>query len=125
MHSPRQTKKDGRAGILHGLPADLPHRRDTPRSHRRGCTFHGGGLVTDKPDSPYLLIPEMKAEVLCCVADNDDERDPAANDKLKEAFAAAHLKATMVYDGCNHGWTVRGSQVYNEAGGSPPGRKTS
>jgi len=21
-----------------------------------------------------------------------------------------------VYEGCNHGWTVRGSQVYNEAG---------
>ena len=40
-----------------------------------------------------------------------------AKDKLKEAFAAAHLKATVeVYEGCNHGWTVRGSQVYNEAG---------
>jgi carboxymethylenebutenolidase len=55
--------------------------------------------------------------VLCAVADNDDKRDPAAKDKLKEAFAAAHLKATVeVYEGCNHGWTVRGSQSYNEAG---------
>ena len=81
------------------------------------ATFHGGGLVTDKPDSPHLLITQMKAEVLCCVADNDDKRDPAAKDKLKEAFAAAHLTATVeVYEGCNHGWTVRGSQVYNEAG---------
>jgi carboxymethylenebutenolidase len=36
---------------------------------------------------------------------------------LKKAFAAAHLKATVeVFAGCNHGWTVRGSQVYNEAG---------
>ena len=81
------------------------------------ATFHGGGLVTDKPDSPYLLIPQMKAEVLCCVADNDDKRDPTAKDKLKEAFAAAHLTATVeVFEGCNHGWTVRGSEVYNEAG---------
>ena len=81
------------------------------------ATFHGGGLVTDKPDSPYLMIPKMKAEVLCCVADNDDKKDPEAKVKLKEAFAAAHLTATVeVFEGCNHGWTVRGSQVYNEAG---------
>jgi carboxymethylenebutenolidase len=59
----------------------------------------------------------MKAEVLCCVADNDDKRDPTAKDKLKEAFTEVHLKATIeVYDGCNHGWTVRGSEVYNKAG---------
>jgi carboxymethylenebutenolidase len=63
------------------------------------------------------MIPQMKAEVLCCVADNDDKRDPAAKDTLKQAFAAAHLKATVeVFEGCNHGWTVRGSQVYNEEG---------
>ena len=50
------------------------------RADRIGAaaTFHGGGLVTDKPDSPHLLVPQMKAEVLCCVADNDDKRDPAA-----------------------------------------------
>jgi carboxymethylenebutenolidase len=97
----------------------LTFRTAATASDRVGAaaTFHGGGLVTDKPDSPYLLIPKMKAEVLCAVADNDDKRDPAAKDKLKEAFAAAHLKATVeVYEGCNHGWTVRGSQVYNEAG---------
>jgi carboxymethylenebutenolidase len=59
----------------------------------------------------------MKAEVLCCVAANDDKREPGAKGKLKEAFDAAHLKATVeVFNGCNHGWTVRGSEVYNEAG---------
>jgi carboxymethylenebutenolidase len=109
-------KKMGVQGYCMGGPPTFRAAATRPDRIGAAATFHGGGLVTDKPDSPYLLIPEMKAEVLCCVADNDDERDPAANDKLKEAFAAAHLKATMVYDGCNHGWTVRGSQVYNEAG---------
>ncbi len=43
----------------------------------------------------------------------DDTRDPAAKDKLKEAFAAAHLKAKVeVYEGCNHGWMARGSEVF-------------
>jgi carboxymethylenebutenolidase len=110
-------KKMAVQGYCMGGP--LTFRTAAVRADRIGAaaTFHGGGLVTDKPDSPHLLIPQMKAEVLCCVAANDDERDPSAKDKLKEAFAAAHLKATVeVFEGCNHGWTVRGSQVYNEAG---------
>jgi len=110
-------KKMGVQGYCMGGP--LTFRTAATQADRIGAaaTFHGGGLVTDKPESPHLLIPKMKAEVLCCVADNDDQRDPAAKDKLKEAFAAAHLKATLeVYEGCSHGWTVRGSQVYNEAG---------
>src|ERR1700739_1700683 len=99
-------KKMGVQGYCMGGP--LTFRTAATASDRVGAaaTFHGGGLVTDKPDSPHLLIPKMNAEVLCAVADNDDQRDPAAKDKLKEAFAAAHLKATVeVIKGCNHGWT--------------------
>lgn len=110
-------KKMGVQGYCMGGPPTFRTAATRPDRIGAAATFHGGGLVTDKPDSPHLLIPDMKAEVLCCVADNDDKRDPTAKDKLKEAFAAAHLKATVeVYEGCNHGWTVRGSQVYNEAG---------
>jgi carboxymethylenebutenolidase len=110
-------KKMGVQGYCMGGPLTFRTAATAPDRIGAAATFHGGGLVTDKPDSPYLMIPKMKAEVLCAVADNDDKRDPAAKDKLKEAFAAAHLKATVeVYEGCNHGWTVRGSQAYNEAG---------
>jgi carboxymethylenebutenolidase len=110
-------RKMGVQGYCMGGPLTFRTAAIAPGRISAAATFHGGGLVTDKPDSPHLLIPRMKAEVLCAVADNDDKRDPAAKDTLKEAFAAAHLKATVeVYEGCNHGWTVRGSQVYNEAG---------
>lgn len=110
-------KKMGVQGYCMGGPPTFRTAAIAPERIGAAATFHGGGLVSDKPDSPHLMIPKMKAEVLCAVADNDDKRDPAAKDKLKEAFAAAHLKATVeVYEGCNHGWTVRGSQVYNEAG---------
>jgi carboxymethylenebutenolidase len=110
-------KKMGVQGYCMGGPLTFRTSATAPERVGAAATFHGGGLVTDKPDSPHLLIPKMKAEILCAVADNDDKRDPAAKDKLKEAFAAAHLKAKVeVYEGCNHGWTVRGSQVYNEVG---------
>jgi carboxymethylenebutenolidase len=110
-------KKMGVQGYCMGGPLTFRTAATAPKRVGAAATFHGGNLVTDKPDSPHLLIPKMKAEILCAVADNDDKRDPAAKDKLKEAFAAAHLKAKVeVYEGCNHGWTVRGSQVYNEVG---------
>ena len=110
-------KKMGVQGYCMGGPLTFRTAATAPDRVGAAATFHGGGLVTDKPDSPHLLIPKMKAEVVCCIADNDDKRDPTAKDTLKAAFAAAHLKAKVeVFEGCNHGWTVRGSQVYNEAG---------
>ncbi len=110
-------KKVGVQGYCMGGPLTFRTAAIAPERVGAAATFHGGGLVTDKPDSPHLEIPKARAEFLCAVADNDDKRDPSAKDKLKEAFAAAHLKAKVeVYEGCNHGWTVRGSQVYNEDG---------
>ncbi|NUQ30236.1 MAG: dienelactone hydrolase family protein [Acidobacteriaceae bacterium] len=110
-------KKMGVQGYCMGGPLTYRTAATVPDRVGAAATFHGGGLVTDKPDSPHLMIPKMKAEVYSAVADNDDQRDPAAKDKLKEAFAAAKVPAKVeVYPGCAHGWTVKGSQVYNEPG---------
>jgi carboxymethylenebutenolidase len=87
-----------------------------------GATFHGGGLVTDKPDSPHTLIPKMKANMYLAIAASDDDKQPDAKDKLKAAFEAAHLKAkVVVYTGMAHGWTVPdmppaapGKPIYNK-----------
>jgi carboxymethylenebutenolidase len=79
-------------------------------------SFHGGGLVTDQPTSPHLLVPKIKARYLFCIAENDDAKQPDVKDVLKAAFAAAKNPADIeVYQGANHGWCVPGSQVYNEA----------
>jgi len=110
-------KKMGVQGYCMGGPLTYRTAATVPDRVGAAATFHGGGLVTDKPDSPHLMIPKMKAEVYSAVADNDDQRDPTAKDKLKEAFAAAKVPAKVeVYPGCAHGWTVKGSQVYNEPG---------
>ncbi|MDP9082443.1 MAG: dienelactone hydrolase family protein [Pseudomonadota bacterium] len=73
-----------------------------------GASLHGGGLVTDKPDSPHLLVRNIKAQYYFGVAMNDDQRQPDAKHKLAEAFAQARLPAKIeVYDGCRHGWCVK------------------
>jgi carboxymethylenebutenolidase len=79
------------------------------------ATFHGGGLVTTQPNSPHLLVAKTKAAYLIAVAKNDDARAPADKDVLKKTFEDAKRPAVVdVYAG-DHGWTVRGSQVYLEA----------
>jgi carboxymethylenebutenolidase len=79
-----------------------------------GASFHGGGLVTDAPDSPHRLVPKMQARMYVGIAANDDEGQPEAKDRLREAFAAAKVPAEVeVYEGL-HGWCVPDSKVYNE-----------
>lgn len=79
-------------------------------------SFHGGnGLVTDKPDSPHLLIPKTHATFLVLQAQNDDATQPKVKDDLKAAFAAAGRPATVEVYHANHGWCVPGGAVYNQA----------
>ncbi|MEM1173907.1 MAG: dienelactone hydrolase family protein [Pseudomonadota bacterium] len=80
-----------------------------------GASFHGGGLATDRDDSPHKLVPDIKAGMLVAIAENDDQRDPAAKDKLRAAFDASGGQAEIeVYEGALHGWCPPDSAVYNE-----------
>ena len=99
-----------------GGPMMMRTAAAVPERVGAGGSFHGGGLVTDSPDSPHLLIPKMKAQFLIAIAENDDERQPEAKTVLREAFDKAGLKAEVeVYKGTLHGWCPPDSRVYNEA----------
>jgi carboxymethylenebutenolidase len=72
-----------------------------------GGSFHGGGLVTDKPESPHLLASRIRARMYFAIASNDDQRQPDAKDKLRDSFGAANVPAEIeVYAGTKHGWCV-------------------
>ncbi|MEO7378997.1 MAG: dienelactone hydrolase family protein [Sphingomicrobium sp.] len=85
-----------------------------PDRVRAVATFHGGGLVTNNPSSPHLLIPKTRASFLVAIARNDDRTQPEAKGVLKAAFAAARRPATVEVFGADHGWCVAGSPAYNE-----------
>lgn len=108
--------KMGTTGYCMGGPMTMRTAATFPDRIGAGASFHGGGLVTDKPDSPHLLVPKSKAHYLFAIAQNDDMQQPDAKDKLREAFAAAKLPAEIeVYAGTLHGWCPPDSAVYNEA----------
>ncbi|MDP3857545.1 MAG: dienelactone hydrolase family protein [Stagnimonas sp.] len=107
-------RKIGAAGYCMGGPLVLRTAAAVPERIGAAATFHGGGLATDKPDSPHLLIPGMKAQFLIAIAENDDAKEPAAKDLLRDAFAKAKLPAEIeVYAGTKHGWCPTDSRVYD------------
>ena len=116
-----KTKKIGTQGYCLGGALVVRTAATLPARIGAGASFHGGGLVTDKPDSPHLLAPKIKASMYFGIAANDDARQPDAKDKLKEAFATAKVPAEIeVYPGTLHGWCVPdmpandGTPVYNK-----------
>jgi carboxymethylenebutenolidase len=107
-------KRMGTTGYCMTGPFTLRTAAVLPERIGAGASFHGGGLVTDKPDSPHLLIPKMKARYLIAIAESDDQRQPEAKDVLREAFAKAKLPAEIeVYAGTIHGWCPIDAKVYN------------
>jgi len=114
-----QTAKNKKAGVQgYCMGGALSFRTAAAVSNRIGAvgSFHGGnGLVTDKPDSPHLLIAKTNAAYLICQAQNDDAQNPKMKDDLKAAFTAAGKTATVDVYQANHGWCVKGGAVYNEA----------
>lgn len=105
----------GTTGYCMGGPITMRTAAAVPERIGAGASFHGGGLVTDQPSSPHLLVPEMQAAFLIAIAENDDDKEPDAKRVLRESFAAAGLPAEIeVYEGAMHGWCPPDSRVYNE-----------
>jgi carboxymethylenebutenolidase len=119
----KKSAKIGVFGYCMGGPMTMRAAAALPDRVGGGASFHGGGLVTDKPDSPHLLVPKIKARYYFGIAANDDASEPEAKTKLREAFDATGVSAKIeVYDGCLHGWCVKdmptspdGKPIYNEA----------
>jgi carboxymethylenebutenolidase len=80
------------------------------------ASFHGGGVGTDKPDSPHLLIAGTSAGYLFAIADNDDKETPNEKVLLKAVLEPRkQWHEVEVYEGAMHGWCPPDGRAYNEA----------
>jgi carboxymethylenebutenolidase len=78
------------------------------------ASFHGGGLVTNAPNSPHLQASRTKAHLLIAIAENDDKRAPDEKNVLKEMFAKTGQPAEIEVYPAAHGWCPPDSGVYSE-----------
>ncbi|MFN7545506.1 MAG: dienelactone hydrolase family protein [Acidobacteriota bacterium] len=108
-------KRVGTQGYCMGGPIAFRTAAAMPERVGAVASFHGGGLVTDQPNSPHLQVTKTKALFLVAIAANDDARSPKDKTVLKETLEQARLGAEIeVYSGA-HGWCPPDSKVYNEA----------
>jgi len=110
-----KNKKVGTQGYCMGGPMAFRTAAAVPDRVGAVGSFHGGGLVTEMPNSPHLEAAKSKAQFLIAIAANDDMRAPNDKVALKETFEKAKLPAEIeVYTGAQHGWCPPDSGVYNE-----------
>jgi carboxymethylenebutenolidase len=109
-----KNRRIGTQGYCMGGPIALRTAAAVPDRVGAVASFHGGGLVTDTPNSPHLQAAKTKAHLLIAIAENDDARAPKDKDVLKETFAKAKLPAEIEVYPAAHGWCPPDSQVYSQ-----------
>jgi carboxymethylenebutenolidase len=115
------TVSDARVGAVgYCFTGQEALRTAAARPDRVGAiaSFHGGGLFTDKPTSPHLVLPRIPKtdgpRLYFGHAVNDHSIPQEAIDKLNAALKAWGGKyESEVYDAA-HGWTVADSAAYNQ-----------
>ncbi|HMH64458.1 MAG TPA: dienelactone hydrolase family protein [Rhizomicrobium sp.] len=110
--------KPGKGGVVgHCFTGQMALRMAAavPDKIAAAASFHGGFLVTDKPDSPHKQLPRVKARLYFGHAVEDGSATPEQIATLEAALRDWHgAFQSETYEGALHGWTVPGRDVYNE-----------
>ncbi|MET9657107.1 dienelactone hydrolase family protein [Streptomyces sp. NPDC006510] len=102
-------------GYCMGAPLALRTAAAHPDQVAAVAGFHPGFLVTDAPDSPHRLVPEVTAQVHFGLSEND--MSPEAVNELNQALDAAGIDySTEIYPGTVHGFTMSDTYAFNPSG---------
>jgi carboxymethylenebutenolidase len=106
-------RKIGSQGYCMGGPYTVRTAFAAPARVGAAASFHGGGLVSEAPDSPAKLLDKTSASYLFAIARNDDAKAPGDKDALRAAAQAAGRPAEIEVYPADHGWCVPDSPVYD------------
>jgi carboxymethylenebutenolidase len=79
------------------------------------ASFHGGGLVTEAPDSPHRTMAATTASYLILPGRDDHANQPEAVDVLRKTAAEAGRPAEIEVYEADHGWCVPDAPMYDKA----------
>ncbi len=85
-----------------------------PSRVKAAASMHGGGLVTDSPQSPHRIM-QAGTSYLIAISQDDDAKQPGAKDALRAAANEVGAKAEIIVYPADHGWTVLDSPSYDRA----------
>jgi carboxymethylenebutenolidase len=108
-----KNRRIGTQGYCMGGPIAFRTAAAVPDRVGAVASFHGGGLVTNDPNSPHLQAAKTKAQMFVAIAEGDDKRAPNEKNVLKETFGKTNqLFEVEVYPAA-HGWCPPDTTVYN------------
>ena len=69
------------------------------------ASFYGTRIVTDQPDSPHLIAPQIKGEMLYSFAETDDHVSPETPGRIKDLLDSAGVRNEVeVVPGTQHAY---------------------
>ena len=105
----------GTTGYCMGGRTSLVVTGRVPERVAAAMSFHGGGLVTDTPDSPHLMAEQIRARVYVGGAENDQSFTEENAEILEKALSAAGVEHTIEIYPAAHGFAVPDMTSYDEA----------
>jgi carboxymethylenebutenolidase len=105
----------GSTGYCMGGRMALTAAGTYPGDFIAAASYHGGGLVSDEPDSPHLLAPRMKARIYVAGAIEDSSFTEEMKARLEAALTAAGVDHLIETYPARHGWVFSDTPVYDAA----------
>ncbi|SDE33284.1 carboxymethylenebutenolidase [Mycolicibacterium neoaurum] len=105
----------GTTGYCMGGRTSLIIAGRLPARVAAAMSFHGGGLATDKPDSPHLLAGDIEAVVYVGGAQDDASFTEQDAQTLEQALTAAGVEHTIEFYSAAHGFAVPDNAPYDAA----------
>lgn len=84
-----------------------------PGKFAAAASFHGGGLVTDKPDSPHLFVKNITGGVYVAGAIEDRSFTDEQKAGLEKALTQAGVEHVVETYPARHGFAVPDSPVFD------------
>jgi carboxymethylenebutenolidase len=87
-----------------------------PDRVKAAASIYGVRLITDKPDSPHIVVANAKAELYFACAETDRWMPLEQIEPLKRALREANATAEVeIYPGTEHGFAFPARPVYKKA----------
>lgn len=109
-----QARGIGTQGYCMGGPFTIWSAAAVSARVKAAASFHGGGLVTERADSPIGQFATLAPDsgVLIAVAQNDDVKTPGQRTLLAAKAAEVGLAVEVKLFPADHGWMVPDSPAY-------------
>lgn len=87
-----------------------------PDRFAAAASIYGAGLLTDRPDSPHLLVPRIKGEIYFACAETDKYAPLPLIAQLKRELERAGTKFEVeIFPGTEHGFAFPQRYCYHKA----------